>query len=187
MRLVNNNLEAPLLTAAARLVSRHGLEVPAARIAKAAGVTEAAMFEVFASKEVLLNALYVQIHCNLCCKLHECVIPGAPLLERARAIWDSYIDWGLAYPDWRGARHRLMVSDILTEKTRKTETLLFPDVSVLESASESDVFGEHPPRFGETIFIALVEATIDFASREPGRADEYKLIGFNAHWRVFFA
>ena len=44
-----------------------------------------------------------------------------------------------------GARHRLMVSDVLTDYTRKTEALLFLDVELEEAGSESDVFGEHPP------------------------------------------
>jgi AcrR family transcriptional regulator len=178
---------ALLLTAAARTVSKYGVDVSVSRIARAAGVDEASLFHHFLSKEALLNWLYVDIHSDLCSKLREHVVPEEPLLERARAIWNSYIDWGLARPEWRGARHRLMVSDVLTDQTRKTEALLFPDVGVAEAVSESDVFSDLPPEFGEAIFIALAEATIDFASRDPQRADLYKQAGFNAHWRVFFA
>ncbi|MFC5458927.1 TetR/AcrR family transcriptional regulator [Massilia niabensis] len=187
MSLKSNNHRALLLTAAAHTVSKYGVDVSVSRIAKAAGVDETTLFKHFVSKEALLNTLYVDIHCDLCSKLRECVVLGEPLLERARAIWNSYIDWGLANPERRGARHRLMVSDILTDHTRKTEALLFPDVGLAEAGSESDVFGDHPPEFGETIFIALADATIDFAGRDPQRADLYKQSGFDAHWRVFFA
>lgn len=186
MHRTHQDYVADVFKAAARQIAKHGLDVSMGRIAKAAGKTEAALSSEFHGREVLLNALYVRIHCDLCSSLRACVVPSEPLRERAHAIWNAYIDWGLAHPDWRAARHRLTVSDILTEETRRAEALHFPDPEVLEAASESQVFGEHPPEFGEAIFIALAEATIEFAARDPARADAYKLDGFNAHWRVFF-
>jgi AcrR family transcriptional regulator len=179
--------KAQLLRAAAEAVAEHGVGAPTALIAKLAGVAEGTLFRYFATKEELLNALYLHVWSDLCEAVRKTLVPSEPLQRRSLAFWSAYIDWGLAHPAYRRARHQLTVTEILTEATRKTEVLLFPDIGILEASSESDVFGENPPEYGDAIFIALAEATIDFARKDPARAEQYKLSGFNAQWRVFFA
>ena len=36
--------------------------------------------------------------------------------------------------------------------------------------------------FGVALFLSLAETTIEFASREPLRADKFKALGFEAMW-----
>ena len=38
--------------------------------------------------------------------------------------------------------------------------------------------------FGDALFLSLAETTIEFASREPERADKLKALGFEAMWRA---
>lgn len=38
--------------------------------------------------------------------------------------------------------------------------------------------------FGDGLFLALAETTMDFAARDPARAGEYIALGFEAMWRV---
>lgn len=94
MSLKSNDPRALLLTAAARTVSKYGVDVSVSRIARAAVVDDATLFKHFVSKEAFLNSFYLDIHCDLCSKLRECVVPGEPLPEGARAIWNLYIDLG---------------------------------------------------------------------------------------------
>jgi AcrR family transcriptional regulator len=176
-----------LLRAAAEAVAEHGVGAPTALIAKLAGVAEGTLFRYFATKEELLNALYLHVWSDLCAAVGKSLVSSESLQRRSFAFWNAYIDWGLAHPAYQRARHQLAVTEILTEATRKAEALLFPDVGMFEACGESDVFGENPPEFGDAIFIALADATIDFARKDPARAEQYKLGGFNAQWRVFFA
>ncbi|EIB6165221.1 hypothetical protein K9D38_003077 [Salmonella enterica] len=38
--------------------------------------------------------------------------------------------------------------------------------------------------FGDGLFLALAETTMDFAARDPARAGEYIALGFEAMWRA---
>ena len=50
-----------ILLAAIRLFAEEGLNAPTARIARTAGVAEGTLFTYFASKDELLNQLYLEL------------------------------------------------------------------------------------------------------------------------------
>ena len=39
-------------------------------------------------------------------------------------------------------------------------------------------------RFGDALFLTLAETTMEFAAREPARAEEFISLGFEAMWRA---
>jgi AcrR family transcriptional regulator len=103
-----------LLRAAAEAVAEHGVGAPTALIAKLAGVAEGTLFRYFATKEELLNALYLHVWSDLCAAVGKSLVSSESLQRRSFAFWNAYIDWGLAHPAYQRARHQLAVTEILT-------------------------------------------------------------------------
>ncbi|KYE17421.1 TetR family transcriptional regulator, partial [Salmonella enterica subsp. enterica serovar Typhimurium] len=87
------------------------------------------------------------------------------------------------------ARHRairqLAVSEKLTKETEQRADDMFPELRDLCHRSVLMVFMSDEYRaFGDGLFLALAETTMDFAARDPARAGEYIALGFEAMWRA---
>lgn len=174
-----------LLHAAAEAIAQRGVGAPTAMISSAAGVAEGTLFRYFPTKEALFNEMYLHITRLMCDATGAVLDPSQPLLQRAEVSWNSYIDWGLAHPSWIKAVNQLGVTDILTAQTREIERSLFPDVGLMEACEKSALFQGLDDAFGEGMFIAIADATLKFAAKEPARAAEYKRSGFKAFARIF--
>lgn len=174
-----------LLHAAAEAIAQRGVGAPTAMVSALAGVAEGTLFRYFPTKEALFNELYLYIFRHLCDALHEALDPAQPMHQRAQAQWNGYIDWGLAHPTWMKALSCLAVTDVLTEATLEEKMSLFPDVALVEAGMKSELFRHLNPAFGDAMFIAIADATLEFATREPARAEEYKLSGFKAYAGIF--
>lgn len=173
-----------LLRVAAAVVARHGLAAPTAQVAKGAGVAEGTLFRYFPTKEILLNELTL----HLLEKSSKALAAGydttAPLQARARGIWDRYIDWGLANQEESSALNQLMASEVLTVDTQEKADVMFPDATIMNEMMGKTVFGDDQV-FSDALFVAVANATLDFATRFPDRAAEYKDKGFVAVWRLW--
>lgn len=173
-----------LLLAAAAAVAERGVAAPTALIAKRAGVAEGTLFRYFPSKEALLNEVYLFNYRLLTTATRASFDRADPLQQRAHAVWNSYIDWGLANPVGYRAISQLAVTDILTVETRAEEARLFPDAGLRESFTTNEIFEGLPQLFADTILVAVADATVKFAAEYPERTNEYKLRGFRAFWRM---
>ncbi|MYN03920.1 TetR family transcriptional regulator [Pseudoduganella sp. DS3] len=174
-----------LMLAAAEAVAERGVGAPTALIAKLAGVAEGTLFRYFPTKEALLNETYLYI-CELgWASANESFDLSRPLIERARHLWDMHVDWCLANPVWDRALSQLAVTEILTKETRAAEAAMFPDVGLMEQVSAGEVLAGHPTEYADALFLAVANATIEFARREPERVEAYKASGFAAFRRMF--
>lgn len=89
-----------ILAAAAELIATSGTGASTASIAKAAGVAEGTLFTYFATKDDLLNQLFVEIETDLA----QTMMSAYPAKDGSREhiwnIWDRLIDWGTANSTW---------------------------------------------------------------------------------------
>ena len=173
-----------LLNAAAEIVAEHGLAAaPTAKIAKHAGVAEGTLFRYFATKDELLNELYVHIKQDMCKALTLNYKPTDPVKSRFQCLWESYIDWGLANPIANKVINQLAVSSILTKDTVKRTEALFPDLDIAASCSDNEVFAGRSD-YADAVFVAVADVTMTFAAREPDNAKAFKKSGFSALWKI---
>ncbi len=81
-----------ILAAASETIAVLGLGAPTARIAKLAGVAEGTLFTYFATKDDLLNQLYL----DLKLELRAVMMPAFPKHEstkaKARHIWGKNVE-----------------------------------------------------------------------------------------------
>lgn len=91
-----------LLEAATQAIAQSGIAASTAVIARNAGVAEGTLFRYFATKDELINTLYLHLKQDLCqsmiMELDRSITDAKTM---TRFIWNSYISWGLNHP----ARH----------------------------------------------------------------------------------
>jgi AcrR family transcriptional regulator len=174
-----------ILDAATEVVAELGIGAPTARIAKDAGVAEGTLFTYFATKDELLNQLYLMLKLDL----REAMMRGYPsgksLIERSRHMWNGYICWGSANPLKRKAMGQLAVSDRITEKNKTLGSEAFGEThDMLRESSAGGALKDRPPAFAAAIMRAIADTTMDFIANEPGQAKQYTKAGFDAFWKA---
>nr|WP_269469037.1 TetR/AcrR family transcriptional regulator [Leclercia tamurae] len=175
-----------LLDAATTAFAQSGIAASTALIARSAGVAEGTLFRYFATKDDLLNALYLHLKQDLCqTMLANMDRALTQPKEHTRNIWNSYIDWGIRNPVAHGAIRQLGVSEKINAETEQAVHEMFPELHELCRRSIRPVFTSEEFRlFGDALFLSLAETTMSFATREPARATEIKALGFEAMWRA---
>lgn len=173
--------KSSILRAALEVIAEEGLSASTAKIAGKAGVAEGTIFTYFADKDMLLNALYVDLKTDLAAAMEKRFSAGADARERARHLWNSYIRWGAADPLKHRALRQLSVSERVTEASRAAGRKCVGQFSrVLEEISRN----RERTEFSGAVMNALADTTLDFIAREPGRAKRYTELGFDAFWRA---
>lgn len=174
-----------ILAAAAQVIAEQGIGAPTARIARLAGVAEGTLFTYFDTKDELLNQLYLEIKGELREAMMATYPKAASLQNRARHVWEKYVDWGVAQPARRRAMAQLAVSDRISEHARVAGMQAFAHVTtMIEESIAKGALRDHPPAFASAIMGSLAETTMDFISRNPAQAERYRNAGFEAFWHA---
>lgn len=109
-----------LLKAATAAFAQSGIAASTSAIARSAGVAEGTLFRYFATKDELLNELYLAIKLRLVRTMIAGLDPDEKRpKENARNIWNSYIDWGVRNPMEHKAIRRMALSERITDETRR--------------------------------------------------------------------
>lgn len=175
-----------LLEAATAAFAQSGIAASTSAIARSAGVAEGTLFRYFATKDELLNELYLAIKLRLVRTMIAGLDPDEKRpKENARNIWNSYIDWGVRNPMEHKAIRRMALSERITDETRRQVKESFPELNEMCQLSVKEIFLSEAYRaFGDALFLSLAETTIEFASHDPQRAREIIALGFEAMWHA---
>lgn len=119
-----------LLEAATAAFAQSGIAASTSAIARSAGVAEGTLFRYFATKDELLNELYLSIKSGLVKAMVSGLTPNEKRpKENARNIWDSYIDWSIRHPMEHKAIRRMALSERITDETRTRVREMFPELN----------------------------------------------------------
>lgn len=98
-------------------------------IARNAGVAEGTLFRYFATKDELINELYLHLKQSLC---QSMIANLDRSLTDAKAltfyIWRSYISWGINHTQGHRAIRQLAVSEKITKETEQKADDMFPEL-----------------------------------------------------------
>src|SRR3984957_10010150 len=163
-----------ILAAATEVVAMLGVSAPTARIANDAGVAEGTLFTYFASKDELLNRLYLELKMDLRDAMMTGYPAGKSLIDRSRHVWDRYIGWGSAYSLKRRAARQLAVSDRITDECKNLVADAFGEFNdMMRECAAGGAGKRQPPAFATAIMCAIADTTMDFIAREPSQAKRY--------------
>jgi AcrR family transcriptional regulator len=173
-----------ILVSAGELVAGLGTGAPTAKIASAAGVSEGTLFTYFATKDDLLNQLFVEIETNLAEVMLATYPPEDGPRERIRRVWDRLIDWGLANPTWRKAIRQLKVSDrISAESRRSCETMFREAREMVEQSLAGHVDPERASFYIDTVLFGLADIVIEAIAANPKDHKIFRQAGFDLFWK----
>lgn len=156
-----------LLEAATAAFAQSGIAASTSAIARSAGVAEGTLFRYFATKDELLNELYLAIKLRLVRTMIAGLDPDEKRpKENARNIWNSYIDWGVRNPMEHKAIRRMALSERITDETRRQVKESFPELNEMCQLSVKEIFLSEAYRaFGDALFLSLAETRRETPSR----------------------
>lgn len=184
-RPLSDDKRDAILASAAELVAVLGTGAPTAKIARGARVAEGTLFTYFASKDDLLNQLFLDIEKELAEAMLADLPAGAGPRERARHVWDRLIDWSAANPARLKALRQLKVSDRINAESRRCGEGLFDGLRrLLEETLAGHAGTDQSPAYIGAILDAIAQATLEFIAREPRKHEEHRARGFETFWKA---
>jgi len=183
-RLRSDDKRHTILHAAMELFAQEGLNVSTARIAKAAGVAEGTIFIYFKTKDILLNQLYLDLKGQLRASLAP-ISCSTGIKDEIRLAWETYVKWGVAYPDHHHVLALLNMSSRVSAETRAAGNLAFCDViHLLEQGMEQGILRKQPIDFVGAVMGALGDVTICFVRNAPHEAEATYQNSFETFWKT---
>ena len=174
-----------ILRAAVREIARSGLGASTAKIAKGADVAEGTLFTYFATKNELLNELYVEIKGDVYRRVNAGFPLGGKLRERARHVWIETMHWAMECPAERKVSAQLNLSEVVTDATRERTREEGNAVAqaMLELAARG-AFKDFPAAFAGAAISAMQDAVRTAVANNPKQKKVLVEKGFEAFWRL---
>lgn len=174
-----------ILEAATEVFATHGFwATPTSAISRAAGVAEGTLFTYFATKDVLLNELYVAIKAEVAQALMLDYPEDAEFQGQARHIWSTYVNWGLEHPQKLKVMTHLRVSDVLTAATRAAGNEPFRRFEDAARAALKDgLLADMPFDYLTALMGTMAETTIAVIAQKPKQSKQLREQGFQVFWK----
>jgi AcrR family transcriptional regulator len=145
-----------IIAAATGLFLEEGVGVSTARIARSAGVSNGTLFNVFPTKQNLIDAIYREAKLSMFASLPA---SGEARFDRGnlRANWDGYLDWARRNPETRRVMHLLLDAGLASPATQAdvNETAA-PHAAWVRKALEQGVIrGPSVTFIGQLVFFQI--------------------------------
>jgi len=171
-----------ILDAALRVCSERGIaDAPTSAISRAAGVAEGTIFTYFATKDELMNALYLEMRQEFSRHLEDFPYQG-DARTRLRYIWDKYLDLGTTHPERLKVLAQLRASGKLFKDDEPPAPALVELLSATREAVEGKGLREAPAEYLVLMVRAQAEITIEFITTNPECREECSEMGFRMLW-----
>lgn len=138
---------------------------PTARISEHASVSTGTLFNYFASKDALIDAVYLQLRQEQTAHLVVGYPEGATIREEMEHIWFRYIDWGVRNPVRYALVRQLKLSDLISEEARQQSIaeLSFAH-SLVERGIKAGIYQGISIEYFSHLVLAQLEAAVTYAT-----------------------
>jgi AcrR family transcriptional regulator len=174
-----------IIAAAIRIIAIQGLSAPTAMIAKEAGVSNGALFTYFDTKADLLNQLYTELKGDMAMAMATGIPAKAAMRDQVLHVWNGWLRWAMSNPQERRTLAHLGVSNDITEASHRASSQAYADVeALLDRSRGSGALRSAPLMFVASLVTGIVDATAEYMTRDPAKAEIHAAAGFEALWRV---
>ena len=174
-----------IMAAAIKVIAAQGLSAPTAMIAAQAGVSNGGLFTYFETKADLLNQLYIELKTDMATATAAAIPAGASARDQMFYVWNGWLDWALSHPQERRALVHLGISDDVTPESHAAASALYAGVATLLDRSRANgPMRDAPLLFVASLVMGVVDATLDYMTRDPANRDDHAGAGFEALWRI---
>ncbi|WP_053239812.1 TetR/AcrR family transcriptional regulator [Pleomorphomonas koreensis] len=163
--------ERHILEVTIGLLAEEGLGIATARIARAAGVANGTLFNVFPTKQALLDRVYVTLKGEMTATFGSLDLAGGDFVVALGGAWRSYVLWAVSAPDRHRVMHLLKGGGAVSPAAVAEGEQVFAEVSRFVDA---EMAGGRLVAIGFTHFVRLAEAEADVVialAREGGVTD----------------
>lgn len=173
-----------IIDAAVRVFAERGFwDTPTSLISKTAGVADGTLFNYFATKNDLINAVYLEIKKDLAEKMLSGLHAHQTPKDKMRHIWNGYIEWGVYNTDKFKVMHQIGQTYDLEQQIR--EQSIEPFVEFERLANElvaNGVFKEYPLNYLGALLDAFTVTTVQIVSADTNQLAYYQTVGFEILW-----
>lgn len=176
---------AAIIAAATKIIAAQGLSAPTAMIAKEAGLSNGAFFTYFETKAELLNQLYRGLKAEMASATTVGIPTEADVRHQVLHVWDGWLRWAISHPQERRALAHLGVSNDVTAESHEAASESYAGVAALLDRSRAKgPLRDAPLMFVASLVTGVVDATVEYMTRDPANAEKHSAAGFDALWRI---
>jgi AcrR family transcriptional regulator len=170
-----------ILDAAKILIAERGVaHTPTSAISNAAGIAEGSLFTYFASKDELLNELYLEMREDFDLTNYP---RDGDTKTRLRCIWDTFIDLGVRQPARLTIMRQIRATGMLLKENETPGKMVVEVLDALRDATEGGQFRDGSLELLVLLLRAHAEATIEYIVAHPEMEASSRELGFNLIWR----
>ncbi|HEX3890989.1 MAG TPA: helix-turn-helix domain-containing protein [Terracidiphilus sp.] len=172
-----------ILEAAKKLIAERGAaHTPTSAISKAAGIAEGSLFVYFASKDELLNELYLEMRKDFDRNLTN-YPTDADAKTRLRYVWDTFVDLGVGQPSRLTVMRQIRATGMLLKENETPGKMVIETLNATRDAIRDSDHGEASVEFMVLLLRAHAEATIEYIVAHPEQEAHSRELGFELIWR----
>ena len=180
-----------IISAAITLFERNGFwNTSTANISSEAGIAAGTLFRYFATKEQLINELFLELKREVSERLYANVSEDIPVRPRLRQIWDAYIGWNLENP----GKHRILEQLELANRISQSVKGQVVDmnqftVKTFKQGIRQGEIADYPLLFLANFLSScsnnVIRQLLDNTAKAPGKKARQTLtdLGFEAFWK----
>lgn len=176
-----------IIEAAISVFAERGFwDTPTSLISKTAGVADGTLFNYFATKDDLINAVYLDIKRELAGDLMGRLNEYTTTQDKMRHVWNTYIAWGVHNPIKFKVLTQIGTSYHLSDEVKSQAMEPFAEIERI--AKESIAKGEvrdYPVEYLGALMDSQSALTVRFIS-ENGATEAnlalYQKLGFDILW-----
>jgi AcrR family transcriptional regulator len=167
-----------ILNRAAEVIATEGVGVSTARLAKGVGVSNGTLFNYFATKQVLLDALFLHLKAEVRDAVGQ-IDSSLPLRAQAELLWDRTIEWAMAGPHKLHVSHLLRDADLISPTViAEGDQLVAEPAAVMARLAQAGILIPLPFEHINAVVQAQIQLTV--ASKLTA---QQRTIAFDAMWR----
>lgn len=166
-----------ILKAALELFAEQGFRgTSTAQIAKHAGVATGTLFHHFATKEDLINCLYVDIKNSVADSILDCFSDDDSLRDKMHNIWVKMVRWAVDNPEEYQFKKHCEASPYISDEIRKScEARFLPVIGMFGQAVKNGLTKQLPIELMMYLFSGTIDGFINYLKTYPEDIDNKEL------------
>ncbi|MEM7117372.1 MAG: TetR/AcrR family transcriptional regulator [Chloroflexota bacterium] len=156
-----------IIEASIDLFAKNGFwNTPTSRITKHAKVSTGTLFNYFASKDELIDEVYLQLRQEQTAHIAINFPTDDSIKSRFEHIWFRYIDWGVRHPvRYRLLQQMKLSSDLISSEAQARSNANMTDaIGSMDQAMKENLFGEISAEYFGSLVLAQLNAAVSYAT-----------------------
>ena len=175
-----------IIDTAITLFANEGVGVATAKIAKEAGVSNGTLFNYFATKQILIDSVYLEIKREVAAGMLETSTEAKNAKELFWMFWTGYVSWGAKNTMRHSVLDLLKSSRHLSEEIEsEVEKMFAPALAAVQDALQKHDLKDVTMEYLMEVTGAQMSAAINYAEQHKlndKKLEEHIQNSFDVYW-----